>query len=186
MNRSKTYLLAGFLLMALVVVSCKKTETTTEFVPRPSIQVDRMGIPTINTALIPSASKDAFNQSQPSTDAANFRTTAQNTITGLRTAVDAVLGPPVPPGGPLGNLTAAQVAGALIPDIVTIDFSMTVVFPNGRRLEDDVINAALGIVLNRGGAAGVSDAIDANDKISLPTFPYLAADNVPLAKPAGE
>ena len=66
-------------------------------------------------------------------------------------------------------------AGALIPDIVTIDFSATVAFPNGRQLTDDVIDAALGIVLNRGGAAGVSDAVDRNDKPFLSTFPYLAA-----------
>jgi hypothetical protein len=135
-------------------------------------QVDRMAIPAINTALIPSASKNAFNQGSPSGDAATFRPMAQASITGLRDAVKSVL--PAENGGPLGNLTAEQVAGALIPDVVTIDFTKDVAFPNGRRLQDDVINAALGIVLNRGGAAGISDAIDANDKAFLGSFPFLA------------
>ena len=93
---------------------------------------------------------------------------------GLRDAVDAVLNGPVGPqdNGPLGNLTSAQVAGALIPDIVTIDFSKPVVFPNGRQLSDDVIDVALKLVLNRN--AGVTDAINANDKSFSGTYPYFA------------
>lgn len=147
-------------------------------------QVDRMAIPAINTALIPTAQKDAFNQGNPGTDAANFQATGKTTIDGLRTAVDGVLGAPNPPGGPLGNLTSTQVAGALIPDIVTIDFSKPLVFPNGRQLQDDVIDAALGIVLNRGGAAGVSDGVNANDTPFSETFPYAAPPNQPAAATA--
>ncbi|MEZ4554391.1 MAG: DUF4331 family protein [Dehalococcoidia bacterium] len=139
---------------------------------RGNSQVDRMAIPAINTALIPSASKNAFNQATPSGDVATYRPMAQASVTGLRDAVQSVL--PAEDGGPLGNLTAEQVAGALIPDVVTIDFSKDVVFPNGRHLQDDVIDAALGIVLNRGGAAGIPDAVNANDKAFLGTFPYLA------------
>ncbi|MBX7112091.1 MAG: DUF4331 domain-containing protein [Dehalococcoidia bacterium] len=139
---------------------------------RGSNQVDRMAIPAINTALIPSTSKNAFNQASPSGDVATFRPMAQASVTGLRDAVKSVL--PAEDGGPLGKLTPEQVAGALIPDVVTIDFSKDVVFPNGRRLQDDVIDAALGIVLNRGGAKGVGDAVNANDKAFLGTFPYLA------------
>jgi hypothetical protein len=144
---------------------------------RGGVQRDRMAIPAINTALIPSDMKDAFNAGSPSTDATVFRAAAQAQVEGLRAAVLSVLGPEN--GGPLGDLDAATVAGALIPDIVTIDFSAPVAFPNGRRLSDDVVNAALGIVLNRGGAAGISDAIDANDKAFSNTFPYLAAPHQP-------
>lgn len=139
-----------------------------------SEQLDRMGIPAINTALIPSDMKDDFNQGSPATDVAEFQDTARATAQGLRDAVDAVLDGPVGPqdGGPLGDLTAEQVAGALIPDIVTIDLSQDVVFPNGRRLEDDVIDVALQLVLNR--TAGITDAIDGNDKSFSGSFPYLA------------
>jgi hypothetical protein len=103
---------------------------------------------------------------------------------GLRDAVDAVLDEPVgeQDGGPLGDLTSEQVAAALIPDIVTIDFSQDVVFPNGRRLTDDVIDTALQLVLNR--TAGVTDAVNGNDKNFGSTFPYLADPFVPAATAA--
>jgi len=140
-------------------------------------QVDRMAIPAINTALIPSGQKDAFNRADPADDEADFRATGQSTIETLRGAVDGVFGS-AQDGGPLGDLTPEQVATALIPDVVTIDFSQPVQFPNGRRLQDDVINAALGVVLNRGASAGISDAIDSNDKAFASTFPYLAAPHV--------
>jgi hypothetical protein len=146
---------------------------------RGGVQVDRMAIPAINTALIPSGMKDAFNAGSPATDATMFRSTAQAQVEGLRAAVLSVLGAET--GGPLGDLDAATVAGALIPDIVTIDFSAPVAFPNGRRLSDDVVDAALGIVLNRGGSAGIADAIPANDKAFNNTFPYLAAPHQPSA-----
>ena len=135
-------------------------------------QLDRMAIPAINTALIPGDMKDAFNRADPANDAADFRAAGQATIEALRGALLPLFGPE--DGGPLGDLTAEQVAGALIPDVVTIDFSQPVGFPNGRTLTDDVIDAALGIVLNRGGAAGVSDAIDGNDMAFPTSFPYLA------------
>jgi len=147
-------------------------------------QIDRMAIPAINTALIPSDQKDSFNKGNPGTDATAFQATGKTTIDGLRSAVDAAFGS-AQDGGPLGNLTSEQVAAALIPDIVTIDFSKDVVFPNGRRLQDDVINAALGIVLNRGGAAGISDAIDANDKAFGSSFPYLADPHQPAPAASG-
>jgi hypothetical protein len=137
-------------------------------------RIDRMAIPAINTALIPSAQKDAFNVADPINDAANYRATAVNTINTLRGAVDKLFAPKLQDGGPLGNLTSEQVGAALIPDVVTIDFSKPVQFPNGRRLQDDVIDAALGVVLNRGGAAGISDGVNANDKAFLGAFPYLA------------
>ena len=144
-------------------------------------QLDRMGIPAINTALIPADQKDNFNKGNPATDAATFQATGKATMDGLRSAVDAVLNGPVGPedGGALGNLTSQQVAAALIPDIVTIDFSKPVVFPNGRQLTDDVIDTALSLVLNR--TTGITDAISANDASFGNTFPFLAAPHVAAA-----
>jgi hypothetical protein len=136
-------------------------------------RIDRMAIPAINTALIPSSMKDAFNKADPINDAADFQPTAIATIDTLRGVVDGLFGVPQD-GGPLGDLTSAQVGAALVPDVVTIDFSQPLQFPNGRRLQDDVIDAALGVVLNRGGAAGIGDGVAANDKAFLSAFPYLA------------
>ena len=159
--------------MALAAAGCSKDDNV--LVPGVTYtQVDRMAIPAINTALIPTSMKDAFNQGKPSTDVAQFRAVAQGTIVALRAAVADSLPPEDSPG-----LPAATIASVVIPDIVTIDFSQPVQFPNGRRLQDDVIDAALGLVLNRGnilgGGPGVPDDIDANDVGFSGSFPYLAS-----------
>jgi hypothetical protein len=147
-------------------------------------RIDRMAIPAINTALIPSGMKDAFNAGNPADDAADFRETGIDTIDFLRGVVDGLFGNEQD-GGPLGDLTSEQVGGALIPDIVTIDFSAPVQFPNGRQLTDDVIDAALGVVLNRGGAAGVGDGVNGNDKEFDGQFPYLADPHTAAAPMPG-
>jgi hypothetical protein len=138
-------------------------------------QIDRIGIPALNTVFSHSdAAKDTYNKGNPSTDVANNLANVTTGAQSLRDAVDAVLNGPVGPedNGPLGNLTAAQVAGARTPDIVTIDFANPVAFPNGRQLTDDVIDTALKLVLNRN--AGITDAISANDKTFGTSFPFLA------------
>jgi hypothetical protein len=141
----------------------------------PSTQIDRMGNPAINTVLIPSSQKNSFNQGDPSTDRARFLETVRRTIVSIRTSVGAVPGFP-PEDAP--GIDAATLAGVLIPDVITVNLAQDVEFPNGRRLEDDVIDAELGLVLNRGGVLaggpGVSDGV-ANDSQFLPAFPYLGA-----------
>ena len=137
-------------------------------------QFDRTAIPAVNTAVIPTESKDAFNFGDPATDEAEFQAIAMNQIAALRAAVAAVPGFP-PEDAP--GLSAQAVAAVLVPDVLVVDFSQPTAFPNGRGLEDDVVDAALGLVLNRGdvlgGGPGVSDGI-ANDSVFLPTFPIWA------------
>ncbi len=150
-------------------------------------QVDRMAIPAINTALIPSDQKDAFNQADPADDLSAYGATAQSTIEGLRSAVNAVLDAAVGPedGGPLGSLTAEQVKDAVIPDVVTINFADPVAFTNGRAPEEDVMDVVLQLVLNR--TAGITDAVNSNDVSFSSTFPFLAPPHQPEAGelPAG-
>lgn len=177
MQKIKIVGLVLILWAILIALACKEKSVNPQAL---FVQVERMGIPTVNTALIPSSMKDAFNQGAPKDDVANFRSTAENSITSLRAAVNAVPGFPAEdsPG-----ISPAALAAILIPDVVTIDFAQAVQFPNGRRLEDDVIDAALGLVLNRGsvlsGGPGVSDAINSNDALFLSVFPYLASENLP-------
>ncbi len=146
---------------------------------RGGTQVDRMAIPGLNVLVVPDAQKDAFNSAVPANSAAQFGAIITQAIQGLRTAVMPVL--PAENGGPLGNLTAQQVSTTLSPDAVTIDFSAPLQFPNGRQMQDDVVDAALGIVLNRGGAAGISDGIDNLDKPLTATFPYAASPHLVAA-----
>ncbi len=135
-------------------------------------QVDRMAIPALNTALIPAAKKEAFNRASPVNDVANYRTDVVNSITALRVNVSTRgLGPET------GSLTPSQLADVIVPDVVTINFSQPLVFPNGRDLNDDVIDGVLSLVLNRTVGDGVS-----SDNTILSSFPYLGVPN-PLPAP---
>jgi hypothetical protein len=120
-------------------------------------QIDRMGRPAINTALIPDAMKDAFNQGSPTTDVANFGSTVMATLLAF------------------GNTTATATAltNALLPDVLTFDTSSSAGFLNGRRLTDDVIDAEFMLLFP---VAPHSDCI-ANDSTFLNHFPYLGVPN---------
>lgn len=119
-------------------------------------QVDRMGRPAINTVLVKSANKDVFNRSAPRNDE-RFRADAVEIITSL------------------GNspATAQALSEVLFPDILTFDTANAGGFLNGRRLEDDVIDAELQLLT---GNPAASDFV-ASDSAFTNTFPYLAPKN---------
>ncbi|MBM82664.1 MAG: hypothetical protein CMJ78_19040 [Planctomycetaceae bacterium] len=118
---------------------------------------DRMGRPAINTVLIPGTKKSDFNTGNPRRDQMDFRQDMVNNLLAL------------------GNdqATADGLADFLLPDILTIDTSSTAGFPNGRRLEDDVIDIELGLLT---GNAVTTDGVD-NDSTFTDTFPYIGAAN---------
>ena len=122
-------------------------------------QADRMGRPAINTALIPSARKEEFNQGDPADDPAAFGADVRASIQSLN-------------GGDAAH--ADQVAGVLLPDLLTFDASNPNGFLNGRRLADDVIDAELNL-LSKG--AVTTDLVN-NDSAFRNAFPYLAAPQV--------
>ena len=121
---------------------------------------DRMGRPAINTVLIPGTRKSEFNRGNPRRDNMDFR---GDVVTNLLA---------------LGNdqATADALADFLLPDVLTIDTASTDGFPNGRRLEDDVIDIELGLLT---GNAITTDNVD-NDSTFLNTFPYIGDANTNL------
>jgi hypothetical protein len=121
-------------------------------------QTDRFGLPAIATVFIPTAKKDAYNAASPSGDVATY--TAD---------VVAVL-------KAFGNddATANALAAALLPDAQPINTSQVTGFLNGRRLQDDVITAELGLIFGANAALN-DDNVDGNDLPFSPTFPYLAS-----------
>lgn len=176
MKTHRILALALGLAAAGLVAGCGSdtTKTVTNTITDYSNRIDRMAIPAINTVFIPADQKEAFNQGDPSTDAAKWHATAVATTNAIRSAVNAV------PGFPAENTGGAAVPsetliGIVVPDIVTIDLSLPVHFPNGRALDDDVIDTELSLTLNR---TGISDAINANDMSFLGAFPYLAAPHM--------
>lgn len=118
-------------------------------------QVDRMGRPAINTVLIPSGKKNAFNASRPVDDVAKYSADVQATIESLGNSPE----------------RAAALTSVLLPDVLTFDTADSSGFLNGRKLTDDVIDAELSL-LTDGAVAG--DGVPANDRMFLTTFPYLA------------
>ncbi len=119
------------------------------------VQVERMGRPVINTVLIPSASKDAFNATQPMDDPATWTAAVTASLVALN-------------GDPAYS---AVVAGILLPDILTIDTANPSSYLNGRALADDVIDLSLAVVTN---GALTTDCVNGNDVPFLAVFPYLA------------
>jgi hypothetical protein len=131
-----------------------------------NVQVDRMGRPAINTVFIPNnifepvgsepSQRNAFNAGKPQHDQRDFRGEVVDTLDIFHTTA-----------------TANTLADILLPDTLTVDFSSTAGFLNGRQLANDVIDAELGIVTN---GAVTSDCV-ASDSAFTTTFPYLAPAN---------
>jgi hypothetical protein len=127
---------------------------------RATAQVDRFGLPAIATVFIPSTSEDrnAYNTAAPSGDRATFQHFVLEKLTAF--------GTPEP--------QRTQLANFVQPDIQPVDLTKPTAFPNGRRLQDDVITIELGLIFGSNAALN-DDHVDANDKSFLTTFPYLAA-----------
>ena len=122
---------------------------------RPTAQMDRFGLPAIATVFIPTASKDAYNTAAPSGDRATFQHFVLEKLAAFGTA------------------NAQALADFVQPDIQPLDLTKPTAFPNGRRPQDDVITAELGLIFGSNAALN-DDHVDANDKAFLTTFPYLA------------
>lgn len=119
-------------------------------------QVDRMGRPAIATVFIPKEQKDAFNDSDPTRDAAIYTDEVKASLNAL------------------GSPATDALAGLLLPDILTVDLTKPVGYLNGRGLADDVIDLSLQAIT---GVATIGDGVNANDNAFSATFPYLAAPN---------
>lgn len=123
-------------------------------------QVDRMGRPAINTVFNHTPQdKDLFNAGHPRSDVAQFTNNVVNTLLSL------------------GNdqATAQTLAGILLPDLLTIDLTKPSAFLNGRNLDDDVIDAELGVIIPASSPLPKSDGVNNNDVPFLSSFPYMAA-----------
>ncbi len=133
------------------------------------VQVDRMGRPAINTALIPPVPRgadfpiggtadlnrqdvrNAFNAGHPRDDRANFRDDMVSVLTAFY--------PAGRPGGVPNAAQAAVLANLLLPDILVFDVTRTAGFggavvmsggntflANGRKLSDDIISTELAVL----------------------------------------
>jgi hypothetical protein len=142
-----------------------------DFVP-----IDRMGIPAVNTALIPFPRKNEYNRATTQDDAAGkFASDIVGTLQALGTDEAHI--------NILANVAVAK------GDMLRLDISKPnsgpqggnnpgAGFPNGRRPADDVIDTILFLVTNE--ALTTGDHVNANDVPFRDTFPFFAASHQPL------
>jgi hypothetical protein len=153
-----------------------------------SKQVDRMGRPSISTALIPPVPRgssfpsagpelrDAFNAGKPARDVGKFSEPMIDVLTSFygRTSAD-----------------AATLTNFLLPDVLPYNPATASGFPNGRRLRDDVIDIELALLTN--GALTTDNVGDDNGSritdggaATTAAFPYIGARNpCPPGVPGG-
>lgn len=146
--------------------------------PEEYAQIDRMGMPAINTAVI--SSKDDYNGATPTEDAnGDFVDEIVANVTGLHDALDDDLtGAGLVPC--VADDCVAQAAPLVVPDTIKIDLTGTAGFPNGRLPTDPVIDVTLAVVLLDLTAMG-QDALTLvgtnpteNDVAFGDEFPYFA------------
>lgn len=139
------------------------------------VQQDQMARPAINTVFVSSGSKDTFNRTAPSEQAAAFQSSFQAKLLALNPAYTT---------NALG-MDAATFTGALATDVLTVSRTAPTTFFDGtnvltgRNLADDVIDVELLLIF--GGPTGADnpgltkDNVNGNDKTFLGAFPYLAS-----------
>jgi hypothetical protein len=155
----------------------QRSEESDPFDSEDFVPIDRLGVPAINTVLIPFARKDEYNRSTPQDDAAGkFANDIVATLKSLGTDsahIGILAGVAVTKGDMLRLDTSILTSG---PQGGT---SAGAGFPNGRRPADDVIDTILFLVTNGGLTTG--DHVDTNDVPFRDVFPFFAAPHQPLA-----
>jgi Domain of unknown function (DUF4331) len=163
------------------------------------VQVSRLGNPLVNEVVVPAGMKDKFNRTTPDADAANYGAfVVKPELAGILNALFDIKAPetgrtdivqallqglpglnqqrkdPLPVDTLKLNLGVPPAAtpsrfGALAGDVAG--------FPNGRRLDDDVVDIELQVIAGflKGNKVPLGDGVDRNDKPFLDAFPYLAA-----------
>lgn len=124
-------------------------------------QVDRIGIPALNTVFNhpPAFSKVDYNTASPAADLATYTSLFETVL------------------GAVANPDPSATAALLLPDALPVSLAGPTTFATltGRDLTDDAVDVALSVTV--GIESLKSDNVDANDVAFLPSFPYLAMPN---------
>ena len=129
-------------------------------------QVDRMGNPAVNTALIPAALKDSFNFGQPEDDPKDFAGVILNQILTL----DKKFGtcPPTATSAASCNPNVPLLASVAVPDVLRFASNVPDGYPNGRQLADRTTDILISLILQ---LPGFTDGTAAKTYCSV--FPFV-------------
>ena len=201
-NKTKNTLLA-FSVVACVVAGSGCNSGNTPILPDPFIfadeprsaysQVDSHAMPEVGTALIEAANglsgtalRDTYNATSPTDRADTYNAEILNSLTLFHSALDDDLtGLGLDPATP--DEALAQGAPLVVPEVMRYDPSEAASFPNGRALEDPVVDITLAVVLLDLAAPGQTTSTfaslplnpPANDKPMLAVFPYVPPPHEP-------
>lgn len=148
----------------------------------PLVQIDRMGVPAINTVLINFPRKNEYNASTTMDDAAGkFASTITASLRSLGTNdrnIKILASVAVLKGDFLRlNLTTPNTT---LGDGETLATPGYAGFPNGRRPGDDTIDTILFFVANQN---VLGDSLPRNDRPFVSTFPFFPPPQQPLENP---
>ena len=142
------------------------------------VQVDRMGNPAVNTALIPFPRKNEYNAATPADDAAlRFAGDIVGTLTALgtnQTNINILANVAVLHGDYLRLDLSKPNAGLGVGEHVTD--SGYAGYPNGRRPGDDTIDVLLFFIANQN---AIGDNVNANDVPLGGAFPFFSPPQQP-------
>jgi len=129
-------------------------------------QVDRMGNPAVNTALIPAALKDSFNFGEPKDDPKDFAAVILDQILTL----DKKFGtcPPTATSAAACNPNVPLLASVAVPDILRFASNAADGYPNGRQPADRTTDILISLILQ---LPGFTDGTSA--KTYCLEFPFL-------------
>ena len=128
-------------------------------------QIDRMGNPAVNTALIPAALKDTFNFGQPKDDATNFASVILDQILTLDKSFGTC--PSSATSAASCNPNVYLLASVAVPDTLKFALNLPDGFPNGRQLGDRTTDLLISLILQ---LPGFTDGTKA--KTYCPIFPF--------------
>lgn len=147
------------------------------------VQVDRGGVPAVNTALIPFPRKNEFNAATPQDDAsglfAGSIVASLNTFGTSQSNIAILAGVAVANGDYLRlNMGTPNMGQGFGERITTPNYTG---FPNGRRIGDDTIDVLLYFISNQ--ALTMGDNVNSNEVPLTNTFPFFGRTHVPQENP---
>lgn len=130
-------------------------------------RIDRAGVPAVNVALVPFHQKNPYNAAMQTQDAAGvFASGIVGTLNALGASEQAI-----------NTLASVAVTNG---DYLRLNTAAPSGFPNGRRLQDDVVDIILGIIVS-GTLSDNANANDLNGGVFGTTFPYILPPHQPFA-----
>ena len=160
-------------------------------------QVSRLGNPLVNEVVVPTAFKDAWNRSQPVADKQYAGPVLTPILAKLMNDLYKVNAPETNRDDLVAvfgtGVQGLNYTGPTVADMLRLNYSIPVTpasqvnrlgviggdnggFPNGRRLADDVVDAAERVMAGflKGNKVELGDGVNAGDVPTLDSFPYEA------------